>query len=90
MLGLSLAGGHVVVESAEDADAIIINTCSFIGEAKKESIEAVLEMGALKKQTGARLVVTGCMRIGRTGRLFKGRPRSTPGKTALLFTLAVR
>lgn len=61
MLGLSLAGGHVVVESAEDADAIIINTCSFIGEAKKESIEAVLEMGALKKQTGARLVVTGCM-----------------------------
>ena len=28
-------------------------------------------------------------RIGRTGRLFKGRPRSTPGKTALLFRLAV-
>ena len=35
-------------------------------------------------------VFDGQVRIGRTGRLFKERPRSTPGKTALLFTLAVR
>ncbi len=74
MLGLSLAGGHVVVEDAADADAIIINTCSFIGEAKKESIEAVLEMGALKSQTGAKLVVTGCMAQRYVGELEKELP----------------
>lgn len=74
MLGLSLAGGHVVVENAEDADAIIVNTCSFIGEAKKESIEAVLEMGALKAQTGAKLVVSGCMAQRYVGELEKELP----------------
>jgi ribosomal protein S12 methylthiotransferase len=61
MLGLTLAGGHEVVGDAEAADAIIVNTCSFIGEAKRESIEAILELGALKQQTGARLVVSGCL-----------------------------
>jgi ribosomal protein S12 methylthiotransferase len=61
MLGITLAGGHVAVEDPAQADAIVVNTCSFIGEAKKESIEAVLEMGALKSETGARLIVSGCM-----------------------------
>jgi ribosomal protein S12 methylthiotransferase len=61
MLGLSVAGGHTIVESAEEADAIVVNTCSFIGEAKKESIEAILEMGQLKERTGAKLIVSGCM-----------------------------
>jgi ribosomal protein S12 methylthiotransferase len=61
MLGLSVAGGHTVVQDAESADAIILNTCSFIGEAKKESIEAILEMGELKARTGAKLVVSGCL-----------------------------
>ncbi|MDP2343143.1 MAG: 30S ribosomal protein S12 methylthiotransferase RimO [Deltaproteobacteria bacterium] len=74
MLGLSIAGGHTVVENAEDADAIIINTCSFIGEAKKESIESVLEMGALKGQTGAKLIVTGCMAQRYVGELEKELP----------------
>lgn len=61
MLGITMTGGHSVVEDPADADAIIVNTCSFIGEAKKESIEAVLEMGALKGETGAKLIVSGCM-----------------------------
>jgi ribosomal protein S12 methylthiotransferase len=61
MLGLTLQGGHQVVAAAEEADAIVVNTCSFIGEAKKESIEAILELGELKSKTGARLVVSGCL-----------------------------
>ena len=61
MLGLTVAGGHTIVESPDDADAIVVNTCSFIGEAKRESIEAVLEMGAVKAKTGARLIMSGCM-----------------------------
>ncbi len=61
MLGLSIEGGHAIVEDPEQADAIVINTCGFIGEAKQESIEAILEMGAVKAKTGAKLVVSGCM-----------------------------
>jgi len=74
MLGLSLAGGHTVVESAEEADAIIVNTCSFIGEAKKESIEAVLEMGQLKFGTNKKLIVSGCMAQRYVGELEKEMP----------------
>ncbi len=61
MLGITMAGGHTVVDDPAEADAIIVNTCSFIGEAKKESVETVLEMGQLKAETGARLIVSGCM-----------------------------
>ena len=61
MLGLSIEGGHAIVEDPAEADAIVINTCGFIGEAKQESIEAILEMGAIKAKTGAKLVVSGCM-----------------------------
>jgi ribosomal protein S12 methylthiotransferase len=74
MLGVSVAGGHSIVQEASEADAIIINTCSFIGEAKKESIEAILEMGALKEKTGAKLIVSGCMAQRYVGELQKELP----------------
>jgi ribosomal protein S12 methylthiotransferase len=74
MLGITLAGGHVAVEDPASADAIVINTCSFIGEAKKESIEAVLEMGALKGETGAKLIVSGCMAQRYAGELERELP----------------
>jgi len=62
MLGIALASGHELVDDPEQADAIVVNTCSFIGEAKKESIETILEMGELKKATGAKkLIVSGCL-----------------------------
>jgi ribosomal protein S12 methylthiotransferase len=74
MLGITLAGGHVAVEDPAQADAIVVNTCSFIGEAKKESIEAVLEMGALKGETGAKLIVSGCMAQRYAGELERELP----------------
>jgi ribosomal protein S12 methylthiotransferase len=61
MLGLTVAGGHTIVDDAAGADAIVVNTCSFIGEAKTESIEAILEMGQLKRAHGAKLIVSGCL-----------------------------
>lgn len=61
MIGLSLAGGHELVDDPETADAIVVNTCSFIGEAKKESVEAILEMGEVKAVGGQRLIVSGCL-----------------------------
>jgi len=62
MLGVAEEAGLVAVGSPEEADVIVINTCGFIGEAKKESIETIFEMAQLK-ESGAckRLVVAGCL-----------------------------
>ncbi len=61
MLGIALNEGHSLVDAPEDSDTIVVNTCSFIGEAKKESIEAILRMGDIKKKLGQKLIVTGCL-----------------------------
>jgi ribosomal protein S12 methylthiotransferase len=61
MLGITLASGHELVDTPEEADAIVVNTCSFIGEAKKESIETILEMGEIKAVGGQKLIVSGCL-----------------------------
>ena len=62
MLGLLTAGGHEITDDETQADAIVINTCCFIKDAKEESVETILEM-AEYKQTGSchALIVTGCM-----------------------------
>jgi ribosomal protein S12 methylthiotransferase len=62
MLGLTEQAGHTITRDASDADAIVVNTCAFIDRAKRESIDAILEMAELKKQAaGRRLIVTGCL-----------------------------
>lgn len=62
MLGLLTAGGHEITDDEIQADAIVINTCCFIKDAKEESVETILEMAEYKK-TGSchALIVTGCM-----------------------------
>ena len=62
MLGHTADAGHSLVTAPESADVIVVNTCGFIGEAKQESIDAILEM-ARHKQAGTckRLVVAGCL-----------------------------
>jgi ribosomal protein S12 methylthiotransferase len=42
MLGHTAGAGHEVVADAAEADVIVVNTCGFIGEAKQESIDAIL------------------------------------------------
>lgn len=62
MLGLLTAKGHQIVDAEEEAEAIIINTCCFIGDAREESVETILEMAEYKKRKSCRvLIVTGCM-----------------------------
>nr|WP_295266111.1 30S ribosomal protein S12 methylthiotransferase RimO [uncultured Blautia sp.] len=62
MLGLLTANGHKIVDSEEEADAIVINTCCFIHDAKEESVNTILEMAEYKKSgTCKALIVTGCM-----------------------------
>jgi len=65
MVGHLLAAGMRVIPEPEKADAVIINTCSFIGDAKEESIQAILEVneqrGLRKRRRDQKLIVAGCM-----------------------------
>ena len=62
MLGVARGAGYSIVEEPEGAETIVVNTCGFIGEAKKESIDTIFEMAELKKLGGCkRLVVSGCL-----------------------------
>ena len=53
MLGIVEKNGYRIVDSEEDADIIVINTCCFIHDAKEESIQTILETAEYKK--GGRL-----------------------------------
>ncbi len=62
MLGLLTEGGYKIVEDEAEADAIVINTCCFIHDAKEESIETILEMASWKEKGRLKaLVITGCL-----------------------------
>ncbi len=62
MLGILEKDGFEILNSEEDADIMIINTCAFIDDAKQESIDCIMEHIEYKKKYPERiLVVTGCM-----------------------------
>lgn len=62
MLGVSGVSGYQLVEAPEAADVIVINTCGFIGAAKEESVDTILEMGKHKESGScSTLVVAGCL-----------------------------
>ena len=62
MLGHLLQGGLEPVGDADSADVIIVNTCGFIGDAKQESVDAIVEMLAVKARgKGKKLIVAGCL-----------------------------
>ena len=62
MLYLLSEAGYTLVPEAEGADFAVVNTCGFIDAAKSEAIDAILELGELKKEKklGA-IIVTGCL-----------------------------
>lgn len=60
MLGVVRDQGHTLVDSPDEADTLVVNTCGFIEEAKKESIDTILEL-AQAKEGKRRLVVAGCL-----------------------------
>jgi ribosomal protein S12 methylthiotransferase len=60
--GLMEHGGYDVAGSPEEADVCIVHTCGFLGAAAQESVDALLELGELKKRNpGMRLVASGCL-----------------------------
>lgn len=62
MLGLLNKDGYTFTDDEYEADIILINTCCFIGDAKEESVNTILEMAELKKTGQCKaLIVAGCM-----------------------------
>ncbi len=62
MLGQLLGSGYSITDNEDEAEAVIVNTCCFIEDAKKESIDTILSMAHLKEDAKCRaLVVTGCL-----------------------------
>lgn len=61
-MGQLQSQGHELTSNPGDADAIVVNTCSFIDPAKQESVDTILEMAEFKKSGKAqRLIVAGCL-----------------------------
>ena len=62
MLGLLREGGISITDEEEEADVIVVNTCCFIGDAKEESIQTILDMAQYKTDGKRRgLIVAGCL-----------------------------
>jgi ribosomal protein S12 methylthiotransferase len=62
MMGMLAQAGAELISRAEDADVIVVNTCSFIATAQQESVNTILEMARHKTDGRARkLVVAGCL-----------------------------
>ena len=63
MLGSLLADGLEITNEPEEADALIVNTCSFIDSAQEESVDTILESAELRatRRPGQALIVSGCL-----------------------------
>src|SRR3984957_16656276 len=62
MMGILARAGYELTPRAGEADVLVVNTCSFIEPAQKESVESILEMAEYKKTGRAqKLIVAGCM-----------------------------
>ena len=72
MVGQLRTGPFELVESPDDADLIVVNTCSFIQSATEESIDTILDMAQYKEKGSCKkLIVTGCM-VQRYGKSLEG------------------
>ena len=76
MIGALGRAGHTFTNEEAEAEAIIINSCCFINDAKEESIQAILDMAEYKEAGSCRaLIVAGCL----AQRYGGDYPRNSPG-----------
>ena len=77
MAGTLMKDGVTVVADAEDADTVVINTCGFIEDSKKESIQRILDMTQLKEDGKIKkVVVAGCLTQRYKDDLVEGLPEA--------------
>lgn len=75
MIGTLALAGYAIAERIEDADVVVVNTCSFIESAREESVNAILEVADLRESGRLRgLVVAGCLPQRYGGELAKELP----------------
>ena len=75
MLGLLQKDGYKLVENPEASDFVVINTCGFIDNARKESFDAIDQMLDLKRQGKIKgVIVTGCLAERQKENLLEARP----------------
>ena len=75
MLGRLNEDGYQMTDTVDDADFVVVNTCGFIDSAREESLGAIDEMLALKRQGKIQnVVVTGCLAERQQGKLLEARP----------------
>lgn len=70
MLGLLAQNGHQITLDENEADIVVINTCSFIHDAEQESVQTILQVA----QSGKKVIVTGCLPQKYKGELKKAIP----------------
>ena len=62
MLGVAAGEGFALTDEPSEAEVIVVNTCGFVGEAKRESIETIFELSQMKEHGACeKLVVSGCL-----------------------------
>ena len=84
MLGMLAADGHEIVDDEDEAEVIIVNTCCFIGDAKEESVNTILEMAEKKKAGTCKvLIVTGCYSWYNLLRRYQQGCKGSPGRQTL-------
>ncbi|KYG68906.1 ribosomal protein S12 methylthiotransferase RimO [Bdellovibrio bacteriovorus] len=77
MAGTLMKDGYQVVGEAEEADTVIVNTCGFIEDSKKESIQRILDMSDLKQEGKIKkVVVAGCLTQRYKDDLVEGLPEA--------------
>src|SRR5882724_10748394 len=75
MLGLLTEAGFPIVERAEEAECLVVNTCAFIDRAREESVNTILELARLKERGRCRaLIVTGCLTQRYGGEIMREMP----------------
>ena len=75
MLGMLTRAGHEIVDAADGAECLVVNTCAFIDRAREESVNTILELAQLKERGRARsLIVTGCLTQRYGGEILKEIP----------------
>ncbi len=62
MLGVATREGYAITDEPSEAEVIVVNTCGFVGEAKRESIDTIFELAQMKEHGACeKLVVSGCL-----------------------------
>ena len=75
MLGDLIDSGFSICDSEEEADIIVVNTCSFIADAMEESIQTIIDLGSYKENGHLQgLIVTGCLAERFTDEILKDLP----------------